>query len=70
MRLIGSLGFTLTVDGADFNVGSIVRWNGDFRTTTFINNARLAASIPATDIATAGTASVTIFNPDGSRLGG
>jgi IPT/TIG domain len=55
--------FTLTVDGANFVNTSIVRWNGSDRVTMFVNATRLTASIPANDIATAGVANVTVFNP-------
>ncbi|MBX7132940.1 MAG: hypothetical protein K1X67_09720 [Fimbriimonadaceae bacterium] len=55
--------FTLTVNGSGFNTSSIVRWNGSNRTTTFVSATQVTAQIPATDIATAGTATVTVFNP-------
>jgi len=64
----GSPAFTLTVDGADFVTGSIVRWNGDNRNTAFVSSTRLRALIPATDIATAGTASVTVINNPGGGI--
>lgn len=41
----------------------MVRWNGANRTTTFVSSTQLQAAIPASDIATAGTAQVTVFNP-------
>lgn len=59
----GGAAFTLTVNGADFVAGSIVRWNGHDRTTTFVNSGQLSAGILATDIAAVGTAQVTVFNP-------
>lgn len=54
---------TLTVDGAGFMPGSEVRWNGAVRPTSFVSSARLTAQIPASDLATAGQATVTVFNP-------
>ncbi len=60
---VGSSAFILTVNGTGFVSGSVVRWNGSDRATTYVNNTRLTASIPAADIATAGSASVTVFNP-------
>jgi len=52
--------------GPDFVAGSVVRWNGSDRPTTYnpaiVINA-LTAQISASDIATAGTAVVTVFNP-------
>ena len=59
----GGATFTLTVTGSGFVNGAVVRWNGANRPTTFVSDTQLTAAIPATDIATAGTASVTVFNP-------
>jgi len=59
----GGAGFTLTVDGQNFVLDSVVRWNGANRSTTFGSTAQLTAAIPASDIATAGTAEVTVFTP-------
>jgi 6-phosphogluconolactonase (cycloisomerase 2 family) len=53
--------FTLSVDGLNFLASSVVRWNGSDRPTFF--NPGLVAQIPASDIAAAGTAKVTVFNP-------
>jgi hypothetical protein len=46
----GSGAFTLTVTGANFVNGAVVRWDGDARPTTFVNSTTLTASIPAKDI--------------------
>lgn len=59
----GSPAFTLTVNGSNFINGSVVQWNGQPRTTTFINSTQLTASIPASDVLTAGQATITVFNP-------
>ena len=56
----GAAAFTLTVNGANYNNGSVVRWNGTNRTTTFVNSTQLTAAITAADVATAGTAAVTV----------
>ncbi len=58
----GGPAFTLAVNGSNFVSGSVVDWNGAPRTTTFSSSTKLAASISAADIATAGTASVTVVN--------
>ena len=55
--------FTLTVTGTNFISASVVKWNGAALTTTFGSATQLTAMVPATDIASAGTASVTVFNP-------
>jgi uncharacterized protein (TIGR03437 family) len=62
-REVGSGAFTLTVNGTNFINGSVVRWNGTDRATSFVNSTQLTAAISASDVATAGTASVTVFNP-------
>jgi hypothetical protein len=59
----GGSGFTLTVTGTNFVGGSVVRWNGANRPTTYVSATQLTAAIPAADVATAGTAQVTVFNP-------
>src|SRR6266478_1079713 len=59
----GGLGFTLTVNGAGFVSGSIVKWNGSARMTTFVTPTQLHAAILASDIATARTVLVTVSNP-------
>ena len=40
-----------------------MQWNGAARTTTFVNSTQLTAAIPASDIAVAGSAQVTVVNP-------
>ena len=56
-------GLTLTIRGTGFVAGSVVRWNGSARPTTFVSNSKLTAAIPATDISHATTSAVTVFNP-------
>ena len=58
----GGPDFRLTVNGSNFVSGSLVRWNGADRTTTFVSASELTAAIPAADIAAAGIASVTVQN--------
>lgn len=59
----GGAGFTLTLNGSGFVSGSVVKWNDSDLATTFVSKSQLTASIPASDIATANTASITVFNP-------
>ncbi len=59
----GTGGFTLTVNGTNFVNGvSAIRWNGANKTTTFVSSTQLTAAIDAADIATAGSATVTVLN--------
>lgn len=65
----GSGPFSITVNGANFISGeSVVRWNGQNRTTTFISESQLVAFLSAADVASPGTQFVTVFNPP--SLGG
>jgi hypothetical protein len=59
----GGPGFTLTVNGTGFVSGSVVNWNDSARATHFVSQGQLTATILATDIAKAGTASVNVVNP-------
>jgi hypothetical protein len=61
--IAGGPEFTLTVTGSKFITGSMVRWNGADRGTTYVSATRLTAVIPAADIALPVTASVLVFNP-------
>jgi len=59
----GGTPLTLTATGTNFVAGSVVQWNGGARTTTFVSSTQLKAAITATDLAAAGTASVSVFSP-------
>jgi hypothetical protein len=61
----GSAAFTLTVTGANYTQDTVVEWNGSPRTTKFSSVTSLTAQILATDIASAGTDSVVVVNPQG-----
>ncbi len=43
----GGPSFTLTVNGAGFVSGSVVRWNGGALTPQFVSGTRLTATVPA-----------------------
>lgn len=61
-RAQGGSGFTLTVSGSGFlSTGTnIVKWNGQPRTTHFVNPSRLTATIPDSDLTSIGDATVTV----------
>ncbi len=61
----GAAAFNLTVNGANFTGQSSVRWNGSPRSTTLLSANALQAAISAGDVASAGTASVTVFDTVG-----
>jgi FG-GAP-like repeat len=59
----GGAGFTVTVNGTGFVPGSVMNWNGTALPTTFVSKAQVTATVSASDIASAETASVTVSNP-------
>ncbi|TSC60441.1 MAG: fibronectin type III [Parcubacteria group bacterium LiPW_15] len=59
----GGSGFSLIVNGSGFDGDSVVRIGGSNRTTTFASSTQLSANILASDISSAGTRSITVFNP-------
>ena len=59
----GAASFTLTVTGKGFVKTSVINWNGSPRTTTYVSHTQLTASIGTSDVATAGTAAVTVASP-------
>ena len=59
----GGSGFTLTVNGTQFVSSSVVNWNGTALATNFVSGSQLTATVPASDIVTPSTASVTVSTP-------
>jgi hypothetical protein len=59
----GGSGLTLNVSGAGFVSGATIDFNSVPLTTTFVDSDHLTAAVPATDVASAATASVTVVNP-------
>jgi trimeric autotransporter adhesin len=59
----GSGNMVLTITGTGFIPGAAVNWNGAYRTTTFVDAGHLTVAIPASDLATAGSATITVANP-------
>ena len=61
----GDVGFTLTVFGSGFDATSVVQWQGAARTTTRVSSTEILAQISAADIATIGSAAITVTNGGG-----
>jgi hypothetical protein len=66
----GGGNFYLTAVGGNLVPGAIVLWNGSARTTTYVDAQHVQAAIAAADIASAGTATVTVQNPGSAPSGG
>ncbi len=62
----GSPSFPLTATGVGFVSGATITLNGTAVTTTFDSDTQLHATIDATLVATAGTVTVGVTNPDKS----
>ncbi|HEX4004891.1 MAG TPA: IPT/TIG domain-containing protein [Acidobacteriaceae bacterium] len=59
----GTAAFTITVSGTGFIASSVVNWNKAALTTSYVSGTSVTAEVPAADVATAGTANVTVVNP-------
>jgi hypothetical protein len=59
----GSGNTMLTLTGSNFLPGVAVTWNGSYRTTTIVDSTHVAVAIPASDLASAGIATVLATNP-------
>ena len=57
----GGTAFTLTVTGKSFSPGSLVEWNGSALVTTFLSTSQMTTKVPASLIASPGTATVVVF---------
>lgn len=62
----GGPAFTLTVNGSGFQTGSVVLWNGSALNTTVVSATQMTANVPASLIAAAGSASVSVLSPGGA----
>ncbi len=60
----------ITLTGTNFVSGSTADFNGAAVSTTFVSATQLTAVIPASDLTTVGTDSITVVNPDGSATAG
>jgi hypothetical protein len=65
----GGGNFFLSITGSNFVPGAAVLWNGAERTTTFVDSNHLTAAIPASDVAQAGSVTITVKNPATSASG-
>ena len=59
----GNNSFVLKVSGTSFVSGATIDFNGASLATTFVDSEHVSATVPAANVATARTASVTVVNP-------
>lgn len=65
----GSGNITLTLSGSGFLPGAVTLWNGSPRTTSFISSSQLSVAVPAGDLVSAGSETVTVQNPGSAASG-
>jgi len=58
-----TMNVVLTVNGTNFNTNATINWNGTALSTTHVSANQVIATIPNADLATSGTAAVTVTNP-------
>src|SRR5205085_43380 len=61
-KATGDPAFNMAVNGTGFARCAVVRLNGSPRTTTWNSATSLTAAIPASDMFTPGTKTITVFN--------
>ena len=59
----GGPGITLTVNGTGFASASVVKWNGTALQTNFVSGSQLTAAVPADNIVTPSTVTITVTSP-------
>jgi hypothetical protein len=64
--IVGGATFTLTVNGTNFDSSTKVNWNGAALTTTYINGTKVTANVPASLIASVGTANISVTTNAGT----
>jgi len=65
----GDPAFNMTVNGSHFASKAVVKWNGIDQTTTFVTSGQLTIAVPASAVATAGQAKITVTNPGTTGTG-
>jgi len=61
----GDPAFVLSVVGSNFVNGTVVRWDGSARPTTFVSDSKLEAQIGTADLAASKVVPVTVLDPSG-----
>jgi len=59
----GGPALTIVVTGTGFVSGSAVEWNGSPLATTFVNGSTLTVTVPAADLVSPTTATITVVSP-------
>ena len=65
--LLGGVAPTLTVNGEGFYAGSQVLWNGSALATNFVNTGQLTVTVPGSNVASLGAASISVANKNSAN---
>jgi hypothetical protein len=60
---VGAQAVNLVLYGSNFENGAYAEWNGTALSSSWVSATEITATIPASDIATKGSAKVTVTNP-------
>ncbi len=63
LNVAGNAAFTFNVQGSGFASASTIYWGTTALATQYVSSSQLAAQVPASDIAAAGTAAITVQTP-------
>jgi len=66
---VGGQGFTIFANGSGFISGAVILWNGKPLVTSVISSLQLTATVPASDLTTAGTVQVAVQIPGSAQSG-
>src|SRR5215469_13506413 len=61
--ILGTASLPIAVTGSKFVTGSSIEWNGTMLPTSYVSSTQLTAQIPASDLAAATYAQVSVLNP-------
>ena len=59
----GSANTVVTITGSNFQPGIAATWNGVYRTTLYLDSTHLSIDVPATDLVSVGSATLSLTNP-------
>jgi len=62
---VTGLDLSLTVNGAHFQPGDHIQWNGTNQASTYVSGSQLTTFIPASQLQVPGSYAVTVLHPDG-----
>ena len=60
--------FTLVARGLSFTADAVIRWNGSPLPTSAVSSSELRAQVPAADVATTGSVSISVQNSAGAGV--